>query len=89
MLCEEEGSRIWLDWVVPNLIVRAAGTLKSFLTSLQKFLEFLTKKGEQPHLPSLKPEDKETLCYLASCLKGWRRFITKETSSDRLSEDLG
>ena len=88
VLCKEEGSRIWLDWVVPNLRIKAAETLKSYLTSLQKFMEFLTKRGEWPHLPAIRPEDRETLSDLASGLKVWRRFIMKETSSDRYEKIL-
>lgn len=45
-LAEEEGNRVWVDWVVPNLRKKAAGTLKSYLTSLQMFLEYATKKGK-------------------------------------------
>ena len=73
VLAEDEGSRVWLDWVVPNLTTKAAGTIKSYLTSLQKFLEFVAKKGNHPHLPSIKEDTKDSLHDLAASLKGWRR----------------
>lgn len=44
-MAEEEGSRIWLDWVVPNLKSKKPGRLKSNLTSLEICLTFVTKKG--------------------------------------------
>ena len=42
VLAEEEGSRVWFNWVMPHLKSKATGTLKSYWTSLQKFEEFLT-----------------------------------------------
>ena len=87
-LTEDEGNRVWIDWVVPNLRKKAAGTLKSYLTSLQMFLEYVTKKGRRPYLPSLSDEDRNTLSDLAGGLKGWRRHITKETSSAKWDKYL-
>ena len=87
-LAEEEGNRVWVDWVVPNLKKKGAGTLKSYLTSLQMFLEYATKKGKRPHLPSLSDDDRNTLSDLAGSLKGWRRHITKETSSAKWDKYL-
>ncbi|PFX17367.1 hypothetical protein AWC38_SpisGene18303 [Stylophora pistillata] len=88
VLDEEEGSRVWLDWVKPNLSVRAAGTLKSYLNSLQKFLEFVTKKGKRDNLPVISEETKNVLSDLCSNLKGWRRYIAKETSASRFAKYL-
>ena len=45
IIADEEGNKVWLDWVMPNLTKKAGGTLKSYLGSLQKFLEYVTKKG--------------------------------------------
>ena len=87
-LTEEEGNRVWIDWVVPNLRKKAAGTLKSYLTSLQMFLEYVTKKGRRPYLPSLSDEDRNTLSDLAGGLKGWRRHITEDTSSAKWDKYL-
>lgn len=88
VLAEEEGNKVWLDWVMPNLKNKAAGTLKSYLTSLQKFLEFVTKKGPRPHLPNIDTATKDLLFDLAGSLKGWRRCITKETSSEKWEKYL-
>ena len=54
-LAEEEGSRLWLDWVIPNLKKRKPGTLKLYLMSFELFLAFVTKKASRPHLPQLDP----------------------------------
>ena len=87
-LAEEEGNRVWVDWVVPNINKKAAGTLKSYLTSLQKFLEYVTKKGTRSYLPPLEDETKNTLFDVAVSLKGWRRYITKETASEKWEKYL-
>ena len=88
ILAEEEGNHVWVDWVIPNLKKKAAGTIKSYLTSLQKFLEYVTKKGKRPHLPVLDDDTRNMLFDLALSLKGWRRYITKETSSERRDKYL-
>ena len=49
---------------------------------LQKFLEYVTKKGTRSHLPKIDPVTKDALSDLCKDLKGWRRTVTKETSKD-------
>ena len=80
-LTEEEGNRVWVDWIIPQLKKRKPGTLKSYLTSFELFLEFVSKKGKRPNLPELDVEVKNQLFDLCNSLKKWRRCITKETSS--------
>ena len=82
-LVEDEGNRVWVDWVVPNLQNKKPGTLKSYLTSFEVFLEFVSKKGKRPHLPVLDMEVKNELFDLCNALKKWRRCITKETKSQK------
>ena len=65
---------------MPNLTKKAGGTLKSYLGSLQKFLEYVTKKGTKSHVPKIDPVTKDALSDLCKDLKGRRR--TKETSKD-------
>lgn len=88
VLCQEDGSELWLHWVVPNLTKKAPGTIKSYLNSLQMFLEFVINKGKGADLPQLNSQDRETLADLSSSLKGWRRTITKKTSSVRYAKIL-
>ena len=90
-LAEEEGNIAWVDWVIPNLTKRKPGTLKSYLTSFEIFLDFVTKKGKRPHLPPLDVDVSNQLFDLCNSLKKWRRCITKETSSlkwDRYLDEL-
>ena len=82
IIANKEGNKVWLNWVVPNLTKKAGGTLKSYLGSLQKFLEYVTKKGTRSHLPKIDPVTKDALSDLCKDLKGWRRTVTKETSKD-------
>ena len=80
-IVEDEGNRVWVDWVIPNLKKKKAGTLKSYLTSFEMFLEYVSKKGKRPHLPVIDMEIKNKLFDLCNGLKKWRRCITKETTS--------
>lgn len=82
-MAEEEGNKVWLDWVVPDLKTKKPGTLKSYLTSLQLFLEYVSKKGKRLYLPELDPDVKRVLFDFSVDLKKWRRCITKETSSQK------
>ena len=68
--------------MVLNLKKKVGGTLKSYLGSLQKFLEFAPKKLTRSNLPVLPEQTRDALEDLARDLKGWRRTITKETSKD-------
>lgn len=82
-LAHDEGNKVWIDWVVPNLKKKKHGTLKSYMTSLEMFLEYVSKKGTRPHLPVLDVNVKNELFDLGNSLKKWRRCITKETSSQK------
>lgn len=50
-ITEDEGCKIWIDWVVPNLKAKKPGTVKSYLTSLEIFLTYVTRKGKRNYLP--------------------------------------
>ena len=80
-LAEEEGNRVWIDWVITNLLTKKPGTLKSYLTSFELFLEYVITKGKRPHLPVLDCEVKNQLSHLSNGLKKGRQCITKETTS--------
>lgn len=67
---------------MPNLKSKAGGTLKSYLGSLQKFLEFLSKKGTRAGVPVLPVPMKDACDDLSKRLNAWRRTITKRTSKD-------
>ena len=82
-IVEDESNRVWVDWVIPNLKKKKAGTLKSYLTSFEMFLEYVSMKGKRPHLPVLDIDVKNKLFDLCNGLKKWRRCITKETTSSK------
>ena len=82
-LADDEGNKVWVDWVVPNLKKKKPGTLKSYMTSLEMFLAYVSKKGTRPHLPDLDVNVKNELFDMGNSLKKWRRCITKETSAQK------
>ena len=82
-IADDECNRVWIDWVVPNLRKKRPGTVKSYLTSFEIFLEYVSKKGTRPYLPVLEPEVKNNLFDLSNSLNKWRRCVTKETASDK------
>lgn len=69
--------------MIPNLRKKRPGTVKSYLTSFEIFLNFLSKKGKRPYLPVLDPDVKNVLFDLSNSLNKWRRCITKEKSSHK------
>ena len=88
VLCKEDGCKVWLDWVVPNLGKKAARTLNSYLNSLQMVLHYLVNRRDRAGLPTLSKLNLNILQQMLTSLKGRRRTITKETSSERFSRLL-
>ena len=82
-LADDEGNKVWVDWVVPTLKKKNPGTLKSYITSLGMFLAYVSKKGTRPYLPDLDVNVKNELFDMGNSLKKWRRCITKETSAQK------
>ena len=70
VLSQEDGCKVWLDWVVPNLGKKAAGTLKSYLNSLQMFLHFLVHRKQRVGLPTISKPTLEILEEMLA-MKGW------------------
>ena len=74
-LAENNGDAVWTEWVQPALKdkTKAPGTIVSYLTSLDKFLTFVTSKKYDPKLmPPLHPSYKERFAELIPALKGLR-----------------
>ena len=55
--------------VIPNMKKKKPGMLKSYLTSFELFLEYVTKKGSRLHLPKLDTEVFNPLFDLGNSLK--------------------
>ncbi|XP_022788404.1 uncharacterized protein LOC111328274 [Stylophora pistillata] len=88
VLSKDDGCKVWLDWVLPNLTKRAAGILKSYLNSLQMFLELLLNREKKADLPDMPESERKSLDEVRNSLTGWRRTITKETSAARYTKNL-
>lgn len=86
MLSKDDGCKVWLDWVVPNLTKWAAGTLKSYLNSLHTFLEFVLNMGKKADLPDMPETERKSLDEVHNSLKGWRWMITNETLAARYTK---
>ena len=82
VLAKEDGDIVWTQWVHPHLSqeTKASGTLISYLTSLEKFLIFVTsKKSNRDAMPPLHESYREAFKELIPSLKGWRSTIDSET----------
>ena len=84
VLAKEDGDIVWTQWVHPHLSqeTKASGTLISYLTSLEKFLIFVTsKKSNRDAMPPLHESYREAFKELIPSLKGWRSTIDSETQA--------
>ncbi|PFX17272.1 hypothetical protein AWC38_SpisGene18411 [Stylophora pistillata] len=88
IIAEEDGCKVWLDWVMPNLAKPAGGTLKSYLNSLHMFIQFVVNRRPRPGFPTLTPEVQEIFQEVLARLKAWRCTITKQKSSARYTRIL-
>lgn len=82
---EDQEDAVWTRWVNPHLKEesKAPGTLISYLTSLQKFITFVTsKKYDSRSMPSLHPNYKVWFGHLIPALKSWRETVDA-TTQDR------
>ena len=91
VLANKDGDIIWTQWVHPHLSqeTKASGTLISYLTSLEKFLIFVTsKKSNRDSMPPLHESYREAFKELIPLLKGWRSTIDSETQATQFRGHL-
>ena len=91
VLAKEDGDIVWTQWVHPHLSqeTKASGTLISYLTSLEKFLIFVTsKKSNRDAMPPLHESYREAFKELIPSLKGWRSTIDSETQATQFRGHL-
>ena len=88
----ENGDAVWVRWVDPHLQnkSKAPGTLRSYLTSLQLFLTYLTGRKYHPRsMPSLSPFLKDIFGQMIPALKGWRACIDSFSQDSQLRKYIG
>ena len=84
-LVEEGGQAVWNRYVQPLLDdeLAACGTIKSYLGSLEKFVEFLTiEPFKRQDMPTIAQDHETILRYLRNILKGWRSTVKKRTAPE-------
>ena len=85
-LVEEGGQAVWNRYVQPLLDdeLAACGTIKSYLGSLEKFVEFLTiEPFKRQDMPTIAQDHETILRYLRNILKGWRSTVEKRTQHQK------
>ena len=78
-LAGQGGDIVWLNWVKPAMDnrLKAPGTIISYLTSLEKFLTFVTSsKYRIKEMPPLSQSYKEAFANLIPCLRGQGMSLT-------------
>ena len=78
IIAQEDGCKVWLDWVMPNLAKLAGGTLKSFINSLQMFIQFVVNRRPRPGFPTLTPEVQEVFQEVLARKKKAMNLFKKE-----------
>ena len=82
VLGEEQGHAVWSRWVDPQLQSgkKAPGTIISYLTSLEKFLRFITSRlYDFKSMLRLHPNYRVLFKDLIPSLKGWRATVDAST----------
>ena len=84
VLAEEEGNIVWTTWVDQKLEVMQSGTLRSYLCTYEKFLQFVTKERvKSGAVPELAEDVTKILKNTITNLKGWRSTIDLESRPKR------
>ena len=83
-IVEEGGQAVWKRYVEPLLESEkvTAGTIKSYLGSLEKFLQFVTCEDfKRKDMPAVPKQEEPIFRYVRNSLKGWR--ATGEKTQDK------
>lgn len=85
-LTNDNGDAVWKRWVQPSLesADKAPGTIISYLTSPEKFLQFLTSCKYEKKMPPIHVSRKELFHELIPSLKGWRTCVDAFTQDCQL-----
>ena len=80
-LLDHEGDAVWKLWVKPNLVEKKKkpGTIISYLTSYEKFLNFVTHKRFNATAPPIHPDYIKNFEAVKEDLKGWRSTVDSQS----------
>ena len=80
-LLDDEGDAVWKRWVKPHLTngTKKPGTIISYLTSYEKFLNFVTLERFNKTAPAVHPDYMESFTTLLKDIKGWRSTVDSQT----------
>ena len=90
-IAADNGDAVWIRWVQPALKnkSKAPGTIISYLTSLEKFLTYVTStKYDVRLMPPLHSTFKQAFADLIPALKGWRSTVDNATQSQQLQRHI-
>ena len=81
ILGEDEGDVPWLRWAKPAVDekLKVSGTIISYLTSLEKFYQFVTNPRYTKSMPPLHPYYVACFVQTLPGLKGWRAIVDATT----------
>ena len=91
-LLDNEGDAVWQLWVKPHLEAKTKnpGTIISYLTSFQKFLEFVTHDRFNKTAPPIHPDYVTDFKTLLKDIKGWRSTVdcqSYDVKNDRMVQE--
>ena len=86
-LGEDNGDSVCLRWVEKHLQdhTKAPGMLASYLTSMQLFLTYVTRRKYDPQsMPPLSSTLKQTFLDIITALRGWRACVDSFTQDSQM-----
>ena len=80
-LLDDEGDAVWKRWVKPHLTngTKKPGTIISYLTSYEKFLNFVTHERFNKTVPAVHSDYMARFATLLKDIKGWRSTVDSQT----------
>ena len=90
-IARDNGDAVWIRWVQPALEnkSKASGTIISYLTSLEKFLTYVTStKYDASLMPPLHSDYKQAFADVIPVLKGCRSTVDNATQPQQLQRHI-
>ena len=79
-LLDDQGDAVWKRWVKPHLTngTKKPGTIIWYLTTYEKFLNFVTHERFNKSAPPVPPDLKLRFNTLQKDIKGWRSCVDSQ-----------